>query len=621
MNQVARWINQGACWIDERTGISDTWRAWADHLLPHGAQVRRTIPCVLGFAFVVQAITGVVLWSYYSPSDLSAWESVFYLQNYVNAGWLLRAIHHYTANLFVALLVVYVVWLILEAGYRKPRELVYWCAIVLVLLSLGAMLTGDLLSWDRNSYSASLTRFNYLKLVPLVGGDLFKIAIGGPGPNFGHLTLPRFVALHIGVFGGLIAAGLLVLWALRSRADRLQAAERREYPLSPEYAKMEPRWPRQTLYGAIACCVFIAVVLALAFSHGNQLPEAGVALGSPADPNNNYEAARPEWAFLGLYELVHVFPGEWGIVPIFVIPTTVLLLLVIMPFTGRGSVGRIVNIGIILVLLGTNGVLSWITLARDAANEGHQRAIAAEKAKARRVAVLIAHNRGIPPAGALSLLKQDPKSRGPELFTQHCASCHSHTADGLAPQHQIVAEEVSAPNLGGYGTREWIAGWLDAERIASPDYFGNTAFKNGDMVNFVEDVFPEDMDELDREDREKIITALVAEANRPDTEFTKQQQEDVELGRELIADFGCTDCHKFRDEGSLGTAPDLTGYASAEWTAAIIRNPADARFYGEENDRMPAYAETGDPRMDILPSRDIDLMTDWLRGDWFEPEQ
>jgi len=63
----------------------------------------------------------------------------------------------------------------------------------------------------------------------------------------------------------------------------------------------------------------------------------------------------------------------------------------------------------------------------------------------------------------------------------------------------------------------------------------------------------------------------------------------------------------------------LTRYGSREWLKGIISNPADERFYGKDdkkfptqgNDRMPAYA-------DILSARDIDLLTEWLRGEWYE---
>ena len=64
----------------------------------------------------------------------------------------------------------------------------------------------------------------------------------------------------------------------------------------------------------------------------------------------------------------------------------------------------------------------------------------------------------------------------------------------------------------------------------------------------------------------------------------------------------------------------MTGYGSREWTIGIISNPAHKRFYGDGNDRMPAYAEdTNQPANNILRSREIELLTDWLRGDWYEP--
>ncbi len=39
-------------------------------------------------------------------------------------------------------------------------------------------------------------------------------------------------------------------------------------------------------------------------------------------------------------------------------------------------------------------------------------------------------------------------------------------------------------------------------------------------------------------------------------------------------------------KGSLGTAPDLTGYGSAEWIAGILRNPADRAIALREYQKM-----------------------------------
>ncbi len=609
MNALLQFITPVLHWIDERTGVAGLWRSWAEHPMPRGSAWKRVLPALLLFAVVVQGITGFVLFSYHVPSSQSAWESVYYLENAVAGGWLLRAVHHYTANLVVAMIGLYLIQLVVTADYRKPRELVFWTAVVLGCVSLGMMLTGDLLAWDRNSYSASLVRFSYLKLVPVVGGDLYKVAIGGPGPVFGHLTLPRFQALHIGLFGATFIAVLLLLHYLLARSDRQDVAAGRA---------TEPRWPTALFPAAVGCAVLMAVVLALSLSHGTAPPHAGAPLGSPADPNDTYSAARPEWAFLGLYELVHLFPGEYGIVPIFVIPGIAMLLVLAMPFTGRSRSGYFFNLGILAVLVFGNIVLASLTIARDAADPEHQAAIADERQRAERVAVLAHLNEGIPPEGALALLRRDPKTRGPELFQAHCASCHSHTGE---VEHDIAAEEVSAPNLGAYGTREWVAGWLDAERITSDDYFGKTAFRAGQMVETVRILFPEDdMLPEDLADREMIVAALSAEAKLPSqAEIDRRDAAMIEEGRELIVDFGCADCHKFHDQGSLGTAPDLTGYASREWTMGITRNPADRRFYGDSNDRMPAYASPDQkPEEHLLSEKEIELLTDWLRGVWPE---
>ena len=97
----------------------------------------------------------------------------------------------------------------------------------------------------------------------------------------------------------------------------------------------------------------------------------------------------------------------------------------------------------------------------------------------------------------------------------------------------------------------------------------------------------------------------------------------VAEGREaIIHDFKCVECHKFHDDGMLGNAPDLTGYASHEWLTAFISNPSHERFYGDNNDRMPAFAANHDnPAANRLSPEELRLLVDWLRGDWYEPKQ
>ena len=127
----------------------------------------------------------------------------------------------------------------------------------------------------------------------------------------------------------------------------------------------------------------------------------------------------------------------------------------------------------------------------------------------------------------------------------------------------------------------------------------------------------------------KLVAALSAEAKLPDQAELDQQATDdgtLDEGRTFMSEpldasdeaegYSCTDCHKFGEEGELGSAPDLTGYGSEEWLIGIISNPEHERFYEGTNDRMPAFHSVeGESPSNRLSSKDVRLIARWLRGD------
>jgi ubiquinol-cytochrome c reductase cytochrome b subunit len=625
-------MSQFLSWLEHRTGYRALLHAALYEHIPGGARWRYVWGSTLSFCFFVQVVTGFVLWAAYSPSAQTAWESVYYIQHVMTAGWLLRGVHHFTAHAMVVLLAVHFVQVVVDGAYRAPREINFWIGLVLLQLVLALALTGYLLPWDQKGYWATKVATNMLALAPLIGEPLQRLVVGGS--EYGHHTLTRFFAMHAGV----LPAVLMIFLALHVALFRRHGLTVRD----PQRAADTYFWPDQLLRDAIACLGVVLVVLLLVLQNYPSMESGepagrhlGAELGAPANPAESYAAARPESYFLFLFQALkylEAFPPVMGAI---IVPAFVLLSLFLMPFIGRWQLGHRFNVAWTFALLLGAALLTAIAWHDDhngqtAESRHYLAAVAGADWQAERAVELAGSPTGIPPGGALALMRADPKTQGPKLFRQHCAACHTHfnPDEPEAEQpHGIVAEKPTAANLWGFGTKDWVAGILDPAKIVGPNYFGNTTHKEGDMATFVSDTIATQLADLKGEELvafrrklEDVTIALSAEAglapkNMPD--FDKR----VAAGREAIVnEFACVDCHKFGDQGELGLAPDLTGYASPEWLSSFIANPEHERFYPETNDRMPAFAPNADnPSVNRLHPQDLKMLVDWLRGQWYEP--
>lgn len=640
-------------WLDNRTGIRGLLHAALYEHVPGGARWRYVWGSTLVACFATQVVTGLFLWMAYSPSTQTAWESVFYIQYQTTAGWLLRGIHHYTAHAMVYLMVIHFVQVVIDGAYRAPRELNFVIGLLLMFIVMGMALTGYLLPWDQKGYWATSVGTNLASQAPVVGPSLKKLIIGGS--DYGHHTLTRFFALHAGVLPGLLMV-LLVAHVALFRRHGLTAYK-------PEGKPTTTFWPDQVLKDSVAALAVLAGVLAATiYWHGAEL-------GAPADPANPYDAARPENYFLFLFQFLKWFPGELEVFGAFVIPGVVTLVLFAMPWIGRSRAGHVFNVVLLFMLLGGAALLTAQAMSDDnyaARGEKPKDALAADKwdashrfleaktqagADAERVIELASSAERIPPEGALSLVYDDSYLQGPRLFKQYCASCHNLEESesdilGVDPKileqdprpyrypKSLVNKDATAPNLYAVGSTVWMLGILDVKSFTGRHFFGyeGSPFIDSDMATFLADsaetsadgaktppaAFRQIQYALSRESRQ-ISLATISATDR------KQWDDLDELGRRLItgglaevlpSGTSCVDCHKFHDAGELGSAPDLTGYMSREWMIDFVKNPGAERFYGDKNDRMPAFAPHDDPTHNQLDQKSIELIVDWLRGDW-----
>ncbi len=590
-------------WLDQRTGYKKILHEALYENVPGGSRWRYVWGSTLTFTLSVQFITGIFLWMAYSPSSQTAWESVYYIQHQMTGGWLLRGIHHFTAQAMNVLLVLHLMQVIIDGAYKAPREINYWFGMLLLLLVLGLSLTGYLLPWDQKGFWATKVATNIMGITPFIGPELQKLVIGGA--DYGHHTLTRFFALHAGVLPGLIVL-LLVGHIYLFRRHGITAKE-------PKRAPDAAFWPDQVLKDAVACLAVMAAVLFLIIKPRLSGLEMGAELGAPADASEPYSAARPEWYFLFLFQFLKYFPGGSEVWGAMVIPGIVMGVLFLIPFLGKWNLGHRFNVGFLFAMFFGIALLTYLAMAEDRREPNYRVAVKLADRDAERAKEL-AKAKGIPPAGAATLLRDDAFTQGPKLFAKNCATCHRYDGhDGLG---HTMKDAPVASDLKGFGSRAWLTGLLDPEKISSPHYFGGTKFSDGKMSKFVK----KDVTKYSVEQKEKlrqVIVALSAEAQlRPQRAFDQKDSADIARGREHFkGDVSCSDCHQFHSKDEDATGPDLTGYASREWLTSIISNPAHARFYGKRNDRMPAFAEDK-----ILEPQAIGLLVDWLREDWFEAE-
>lgn len=591
-------------WLDQRVGYRRIVRYALYENIPGGARWRYVWGSTLVFTLFIQFATGLFLWMAYSPSAQTAWESVYYIQHEMTFGWLLRGVHHWTASVMNVLLVLHLMQVVIDGAYRAPREVNFWFGLAMLLLVLGLSLTGYLLPWDQKGYWATKVATNILTIVPAIGPALQKLIIGGA--DYGHHTLTRFFALHAGVLP--IAIIILLFWHIfLFRRHGITAKD-------PNRRPDQHFWPDQVLKDAVACLAVLAAVLLLVlqpFGKG----ELGAELGAPADPAETYSAARPEWYFLFLFEFLKWFPGGTEIWGAIIIPGIVLGVIFLMPIVGRWRLGHRFNVGLVVALLIGVTFLTYLARSKDLKDPAYLSAVRDAEREAARVKVL-AKSQGIPPEGAASLLRKDPMTQGPKIFAHNCASCHRY--DGHDGTGRVPKEPQTAPDLRGFASRAWLEGMLDPARIDTVHFFGGTKFKDGRMVRFVKKDVPKYTPEQ-KENLRKVLLALSAEAQLKAQQVVDQRDaQAISQGRVLFnnEELRCAECHEFHKEDEDATGPNLTNYGSREWMIAFIVNPAHERFYSKRNDRMPKF---GDDK--ILEPQAIELVIDWLRGDWYEPER
>ena len=218
-------------WVDERTGGGSFLTGMLFRKVPKGTNWFYTLGSATLFAFTFQALTGVFLAMYYTPSPTQAYGSITHLTNDVWLGEFVRGMHKWGASVMIICIFLHMGRTFFFGAYKYPRELNWVIGVLLVVLTMMMGLTGYLLPFDQRSFWATVVAVNINASGPILGPYLADFLRGGA--EFGATTISRFYAIHMllvpGLIAALIGAHLFLVAKLGTTAPPwLKAEKRRE---------------------------------------------------------------------------------------------------------------------------------------------------------------------------------------------------------------------------------------------------------------------------------------------------------------------------------------------------------------------------------------------------------
>jgi quinol-cytochrome oxidoreductase complex cytochrome b subunit len=266
--------------------------------------------------FVV-LLSGILEMFYYQPSPAEAALSIQELTYHVPFGGLVRNIHYWSAQLLLVVVILHLLRVIFTGSYTPPRRFNYLLGLALLVFTVFLDFTGYVLRWDQGVHWALVAGTNLLKSIPLLGGGLYHLAVGGEQP--GPATLLRFYTWHI--FGLVLIFIILGVWHLfRVRRDGGIAVPPPEQRTNPRRISRHELVRREGLAALLATSVLLLMAAFLPAPIAAPIGETGAVL----------QDTRAPWFFLWVQELLKLgSPFIWGVLA----PTGVLIILVLFSYT------------------------------------------------------------------------------------------------------------------------------------------------------------------------------------------------------------------------------------------------------------------------------------------------
>jgi ubiquinol-cytochrome c reductase cytochrome b subunit len=338
---VPKALSGTGSWLDDRFHGARGLRVFMRKVFPdHWSFMLGEIAL---WSFVILLLTGTFLSFFFVPSSApvvyhgsyvkldgitmsQAYQSTLNISFDIRGGLLIRQIHHWAADLFMAALTIHMLRVFFTGAYRKPREVNWLIGIALFSLGLIEGLFGYSLPDDQLSGAGLRIFEGVLQGIPIVGTYLAFFLFGGPFP--GDSIIPRMYIIHVLLIPGLILALITAHLFIMVHQKHTQWPGKGKTEKNVVGAPFFPYFMAKG--GAWFFFIFAALALMATFAQINP-----IWLYGPYTPLAISSASQPDF-YMGILEgsLRIMPPWEWNflghtvtfsvLIP-FVVPLTVVL--------------------------------------------------------------------------------------------------------------------------------------------------------------------------------------------------------------------------------------------------------------------------------------------------------
>jgi ubiquinol-cytochrome c reductase cytochrome b subunit len=335
-------------WVDDRLRVSKFADSVLNHVFPDNWSF--LLGEIAMYCFVILVLTGVYLTFFFHPGSRDvvyegsyvplrgvhmseAYESTISLSFDVRAGLVVRQIHHWTADIFAATIVVHLCRIFFTGAFRRPREINWIIGVTMLILVIFNGFAGYSLPDDLLSATGLRIGYSILISIPFVGTWLASLFFGGTYP--GPAVVDRLFIIHVLILPTLIAVllgtHLAIVW--RQKHTQFPGPGRTEHNVVGLRL-----WPT---YAAKSAGLF-AGVFAVGAALGGLAQINPLWLYGPYRTGAVTTAAQPDWYMGWLEGALRLFPA-WRVHvfghtipevfwPGVVVPTLTFALLYAWPF-------------------------------------------------------------------------------------------------------------------------------------------------------------------------------------------------------------------------------------------------------------------------------------------------